>query len=214
MNKAVDVIKKIRSKFRYGLVLLFIKSSIIKALGVDIIIYHWVREGLSKDDFPELKDGLQGYSFEFLGPGDMKIIGNIKGRGDENEQKLLEHLKKGRKCLGAKYKGQVAAFTWIDLHGDSCRDHKLVLKENEAYLYDMYTLKPFRGKNIAPYLRHQCYVKLWEMGRDVFYSSTDVLNNPSIKFKRKLKARILALYFNIKLFKKYHFNWKVKEYRK
>ena len=122
-------------------------------------------------------------------------------------------LKEGKKCYGAKYKGQIVAFTWVSLDESNYEWHKLQLKENEAYLFDMHTAKAFRGKNIAPYLRYQSYRVLKNMGRNKFYSISQFFNTPSKKFKKKLNAKFLGLHLTIRLFKKYKWNWKLKDYK-
>ena len=86
------------------------------------------------------------------------------------------------------------------------------LKDNEALLVNMYTFQSFRGKNLAPYLRYHSYEFLNKQGRDTFYSISDYFNKSSIKFKEKLKAKPLKLYFHIILFKKYHWDFLLKKY--
>ena len=86
--------------------------------------------------------------------------------------------------------------------------------DNEAYLLNMWTFDAYRGKNLAPYLRYQCYLLLNNMGKDVSYSVTAYFNKSSIRFKNKLNAKHLKLYMYVGLFKKYHWNFLLKEYFK
>lgn len=209
----LKVFSKIREKFQYGLFLYFLTSH-LKKVGIEILPYYWVQEGLFGDSPIAGRNLPADYTFKFLSLEDMKIIGNIVGREDENEPMLLKRLEKGDKCLAAKYQEQIAAFTWIDLTGDSFKEHRLSLNANEAYLYDMYTLKSFRGSNIAPYLRYECYKALKDMGRGKCYSASHVFNAPSIKFKQKLNAKIIATYLDVRLINKIHWNWKLKSYAK
>ena len=51
------------------------------------------------------------------------------------------------------------------------------------------------------------------MGRVKCYSYSDLFNTPSIRFKKKLNAKILELGLYVELFKKYHWNWTIKRYR-
>ncbi len=207
----LKVFSKLKEKLQHGLFLYFLLSQ-LKRIGLDFLPCYWIQEGIF-DSTPIAMENLPaGYTFEFLTQEDMKIIGNIPGREDENVPVLLARLKKGDKCLGAKYQGQIAAFTWVDFIGDSFKDRKLILKEDEAYLYDMYTLKSFRGSNIAPHLRYECYKIAKELGRSKCYSTSDIFNAPSLKFKQKLNAKILESYLDIKLFNKFHWNWKIKDY--
>jgi ribosomal protein S18 acetylase RimI-like enzyme len=75
------------------------------------------------------------------------------------------------------------------------------LKNNEAYLWNMYTKESYRGRNLAPYLRYKSYEMLKEMGRDVIYSISDSFNTPAIKFKEKLNAEEVKHILYVKLFK-------------
>jgi hypothetical protein len=43
---------------------------------------------------------------------------------------------------------------WINFNELSYKSTIIHLKSNEAYLWYMYTVKPYRGKNLAPYLRY------------------------------------------------------------
>ncbi|WP_297691011.1 hypothetical protein, partial [uncultured Eudoraea sp.] len=86
------------------------------------------------------------------------------------------------------------------------------LKENEAYLFHMYTFEAHRGKNLAPYLRYQSYLMLKDLGRDRIYSITQFFNKSSKRFKRKLNSKDLQLFMNIILFKKFHYHFLLKTY--
>lgn len=86
------------------------------------------------------------------------------------------------------------------------------IKENEAYLFHMYTFEAHRGKNLAPYLRYQSYLMLKEMGKDRIYSITQFFNKSSKRFKKKLNSRNLKLYMNIILFKNFHYHLLLKNY--
>ena len=87
------------------------------------------------------------------------------------------------------------------------------LKDNEAYLLNMWTFHAYRGKNLAPYLRHQSYRLLEKQGRTEKYSITQYFNKSSIKFKNKLNSKHLKLYLSIALFKKFYWNFCIKEYK-
>jgi hypothetical protein len=208
----MKILKRIWLGFRYGLVLKYFLDR-LGSIGIQITPYYWVLEGLNDNSLPKLTEHPDGLTFEFFGPQEMKIIGTIPGRAWNPEKNLLFLLNEGKKCFGAKYRGEIAAFTWFDFNGNSCRTHKLRLNNREAYLFDMYTMKPFRGMDIAPYLRYRNYLVLREMGREQYYSISEFFNIPSIRFKKKLNAKILELRLDIKLFKKYYWNWKIKDHR-
>ncbi len=103
------------------------------------------------------------------------------------------------------------AFNWFDLEESNSRLHRFRLEDSEVYLFDMYTMKTFRGKGIAPCLRYETYKLLRKMGRSKFYSISDFFNITSIRFKEKLNARFLELRLYIRLFK-HPWHWKIKDF--
>jgi hypothetical protein len=205
----VSTLKWLWSKVRYGLVLHGLRNRMSR-IGLEFKPYYWVLEGSENFTSPEIKGNIAEYSLDFLGPKDMKIIGD---RGDwYNEEILLGFLKKGKKCLGIKHKGEIAAFMWIDFEECNFTPHFIRLKENEAYLFSMFTMYKYRGKNIAPYLRYKSYEKLRELGKNTFYSVSEYFNYSTIKFKKKLKAKHLKLILYIELFKKIRWSITLRKY--
>jgi hypothetical protein len=164
----------------------------------------------------------------------MKTISSIPGRHFTlTEEYFLERLRNGQKCFGLKYRGELAAFTWCDLDWcshvyfkgkttghtftwcniDRCaHGYRFPLKDNEAYLFDAYTLMHFRGKGLAPYIRYRCYKELAKSGRHKLYSISECVNTPSIKFKKKLNAKFPELRLSVELFKKWSFDLHLKKY--
>jgi hypothetical protein len=202
--------KKIARGRRYGTLSLSLHRKLCR-IGIAITPYYLVREQLSHSAIPELKDRTEDYQIEFLSPQDMKTIGEsnlIRGE----EQQFLEWLDKGWKCLGVKHLGKIVAYTWIDLEECHFSGYRFPLKKNEAYLFNMFTANSFRGKNIAAYLRYETYKVLNEMGREKFYSISEVFNKPSIKFKQKLDAKLVKKGVYITLFNKLHWNIIIKKY--
>ena len=148
------------------------------------------------------------YHVEFLHLSDTIEIAELS-----NSKSRLKRLKEGKKCLVARYHGNLAAFSWYDLESCHSSLYKFKLNEGEAYLFDAYTLKPFRGKDLACYLRFELYQELEGIGRNNLYSITEYFNKPAVRFKNKLNAKPLILGINIKLFKKWSRSWKIKGYR-
>ena len=203
--------KNLLGRIRYGTLFEAIQYR-LESIGISLSPYYWIQEGLTGDTIPDSKGNFEGYSFEFFGLDEIKSIVESKA-WKYSEEQLVSWLKDGKKCLGAKFQGQIAAFMWIDLAESNCKWYRFPLKDNEAYLFDMYTMKSFRGKGIAPYLRYQSYKVLKDMGRSKCYSYSDFLNAPSIKFKKKLNAKFLKTGLYIQLFRRYHWNWIIKSYK-
>ncbi len=200
--------EKIRNKFRYGL---FIKAlqDRFQNIGIKIRPYYLVQEFLIEELQQELEKGFENYECGFLDPKDMIILAQNRD-WNLSEEFYLGLLKEGKKCFGVKLGGQLAAFTWVNF--DECHDRgdRFSLKENEAYLFDAYTFREFRGKKIAPFMRYRSYKALYQMGINKFYSISEYFNTPSIKFKKRLGARFLKLGLFIELFNKYRWTIKLK----
>lgn len=203
--------KKISKGRRYGTLLLSLQRRLYR-LGININPFYLVLERQSETDIPELKDNLEDYRFEFLTSEDIITISQTDLiRGEETDFK--KWVDQGWKCLVAKHQGKVVAYTWIDLEECHFIGDRFRLKDNEAYLFNMYTANSFRGKNIAAYLRYETYKALKEMGRDTCYSISELANKPSIKFKQKLGAKFLKKSLYIELFKKIRLRIPLKTYK-
>jgi hypothetical protein len=209
-KEQIGFLDRVLNKLRYSSFLRIVLDGIAK-FGISIFPYYIVLEGLTNRDMPHLETGFDEYELCFLGPQDMKTISFIPGR-NFTEESLLQKLQNGQKCFGVKYRGELAAFTWCNFDWCSFKWYKFPLKDNEAYLFDAYTLMHFRGKGLAPYIRYQCYKELAKSGRHKLYSISACVNTPSIKFKKKLNAKFPELRLSIELFKKWSFDLHLKKY--
>lgn len=197
------------TKVRYGLVLQGLRNRLSR-IGLEFRPYYWVQEGANDCALPEISGNISEYSLEFLSPEDIKIIGQ-KARG-YTEEMLLDHLEKGKKCIGLKHKGEIAAFMWLDFEECNFTPGFIRLKENEVYLFSMYTMEKYRGRNIAPYLRYKSYEMLRKSGKDTFYSVSEYFNYSTIKFKGKLNAKHLKLILYIEFFKRFRRSFILRKY--
>jgi hypothetical protein len=206
----ISLWQKIFIKVRHGMILQVIINRIRK-IGIDFSPYIWFEEGINNGEMLEIKGMDKDYSFEILGPEDMKMI--AKGTTGYSEEELLGFLKEDNLCLGIMHRGEVAASMWIDFKKFNYKKTTIPLKSNEVYLWNMYTAEAYRGKNLAPYLRYRSYGILREMNRDKLYSISDAFNTPALRFKKKLKGvqrKKLILY--IELFHKVHWEITLKKY--
>jgi hypothetical protein len=205
-----NIFQKIAKKFQYGLVMMIIRSRLTR-FNIDISPYHWSLEADPGHQPPAIPGDFGGYTFEFFGPKEMEMIGPRVSNQKTSVAQMIERLDQGMVCYGAKYKGEVAAFNWARLHDIGSRFHDIKLKANEAYLFDTHTMKAFRGKGLAAYLRVRSYQALKEeMGKDTFYSLHITFNKSSTKFKQKLNAKTLKTGLYIGLFNKYRWNLTLK----
>ena len=208
-GKTGSFFHKIAEKFRHGLVLHTITYRLAR-IGIDISPYYLMKEGLGRSKLPVIKGNPSEYSYSFFGPAEMvSIVRNHPWWRLENK---LNSINEKQKCFGLKHKEEIAALMWINFEKCSYKKNTFLLKDNEVYFTNMYTVDTFRGKNLAPFLRYHCMQILAQMGRDTFYSITEYFNTPALKFKKKLNATIVKLYLNLKLFRRYEWVFTLKNY--
>ena len=188
--------KQIWHALRFGQVLHNFQYFLLRR-DIYIMPYYWTQEGIVETPPPPLKDNPKNYLFRPMGRDDMRIVSSVIP--DYTEQQLVEKLEAGIRCYGLTHQGEIAAFMWCNFKECTCEWHRVTLKDHEAYLFAMYTMDAFRGKSIAPYLRHRVYATLREMGKDTFYSITECFNSPSKRFKSKLGARFLWMGIGLNL---------------
>jgi hypothetical protein len=179
----------------------------LNKLGIRIMPFYVFSEGHFSGTIHKKKNEFNEYEIVFLGPKDMREMSEIPFRYI-CEKRLQKRLKDGNLCLGIRYHGELVAFTWCDLTRCNFTGLNFLLEKDEAYLYDAYTNPLFRGKGIAPYLRCQLYKNLAEIGKHQLFSVSEYFNKPSIRFKKKLNAKIIGKGLIIDLFNKWHFNSK------
>lgn len=209
-NLKTSSLNKILIKVRYGLTLQGIRY-LLRLIKIEISPFYLFQEGINFTEMPEIKGIKNDYSYELLGPGDMKEIGAINDYG-YSEEKLLKLLEAGEQCLGIKHNNEIAAFMWVKFNEINYKSTHITLENDEAYLWFMYTRNSYRGNNLAPCLRYQSYKMLKEIGRDKLYSISDSFNSPAVTFKKKLNAKKLKLILFVEFFKKFQQSYTLKSY--
>jgi len=209
-TKDISPLKRYWNILRHGLFLFGLRNRLAN-IGLDINPYYWVQEEVEECNEPDIKGNPSEYSVRFLNLEEFKLI--IKNEPSASVSEMVEGLKNGQLCIGLEHNGNIAAYTFIDLHDFVYFNRTFKLKENEAYLLNMWTFHSYRGKNLAPFLRYQTYKLLDKQGRTVKYSITQYFNKSSIKFKSKLNSKHLKLFISIALFKKYYWNFLIKNYQ-
>ena len=195
---------------KHGLFLHGLRNRLAR-IGIDIMPYYWVQEETNPMVPPKIRDdSANQYSVSYFNEEDLEQI-KTTIKGIEHKD-LLKNLRDGQICVGIKKNLEIVAFMFIQQENVSFRGRNIPLKANEAYLKDMYTFEDFRGKNIAPYLRFQCYELLRERGIDTKYSISEYFNKSTFKFKKKLNSELLSLHLSIILFNKKRWNFKIKDF--
>ena len=205
-------LKLVWMRIRYGLVL-FSMRNLLSRIGIDIEPYYWVKEGHIRYSYPSIKGNEKEFSIKKLDFLESKqVLSKSSGMG-HHVKKLKENIENGQFCIGLFHKDNIAAYMFIDVNDFTYRGKVFKLKDNEAYLLNMYTFEEYRGRNLAPYLRSKCYDLLKEKGIVNIFSITSYFNNSSKKFKRKLNAQNLNLVLSITLFKSFQKHFLLKTYK-
>jgi hypothetical protein len=178
-------------------------------LGLTIMPLYLFREGLSlagslgpMEQSPELAS-------EFMSEEEMEELSGLPGRTVSKED-LVERLRRGNRCLGFRRQRDLVAFSWCDLEQCNFRGFQFPLQENEAYLFDAYTLVPYRGQRLAAAVRCALYRELAAIGKTRLLSLSYALDKPAVKFKERLNAQKLELLLFVELFRKWSLCTKVK----
>jgi hypothetical protein len=201
----LKALKKAMKRYKDGILLNVIYQKMhLNRMG--FIPFYLVEEGFFGKSSMSVEPKINPLEVVELGPADMAVVGAQREK-DHTEEEMLEMSSRGCVCLGLKYQGEIAALMWYDLRQCSYKYLKFNLTENEAYLYSARTLKAYRGKALAPYLRQKMYAHLASMGRTRLYSITLYENTPSLMFKKKLNAFNVRLYLRIQLFRKNRFTF-------
>ena len=177
-----------------------------------LILFYLIREGRFGDSDLNLKPKLDQYEVGFLKPSDIKTIASHP-EVECPEDIVRERLSNGCLCFGIKHKGNITAYTWINLNKTESEFLFFPLKKNEVFLFDTRTFQAYRGKNLAPYLRYELYKQLEKLGRTNLISITSFFNVEAIKFKKKLKVKRQKLYLHVIFLKKYRLNILLKSYK-
>jgi len=196
--------KYIRMKMRYNPFPRIVLDGLAK-MQIRIQPYYVVLEGLIDGVLDDLEVQRNEYEIGFLGIEDMNVIGSIPFREISYED-VLTRLEEGKMCFGAKRSGELAAFSWCDIEEFDFKGLGFPLRKNEAYLFDAYTFDSFRGRGLAPYLRYQLYKELGKLGRHRLYSISERFNASSLKFKRKLNAKVIGSGLCVDVLNRWHFS--------
>ncbi len=201
---------RLKGRIKYGLLTQEILDGFGR-LGVRVTPYVIVDEspGASLDIQLEAAD----YIVRTLTADDIALIANMPGR-KRDLNKTLARLDDSE-CLGIFVNGTLAGYTWSRYDRISRSKGRIelhVLKPDEAYLFDMYVDKPFRGMALAPLLRHRSYRHVLAKEVRRFYSITPYFNRSSRKFKAKLGARELELRVGLKLWSLMDADFRIRRY--
>jgi len=210
---STGVLQRLRRKAKHGLILQEILNTLGRR-GLWLCPYIVYRES----EVPGSNDNTRAQQLEYreLLSTETPIIAAIEGY-ELQEAKIRERFTRGDVAFGTFSDDRLVAYTWANLRkfpglGDApaVRD----LDSEEAYLYDAYTIREFRGIAIIPELRTYLYTALRTSGRHKFYSVSVYFNRSARRFKEKLGAREAELRFSVNLFGRIHKDFLIKRWRR
>ena len=169
----------------------------LASIGITVHPFFVVREGgdgatIASD--PRLTCG-------FIGIDDIPELVRIGPSVDA--AKYAERLRRGLLCYAVKDGNRIVATMWCDLEEFNFQPNYRPLERHEAYLFGAYTDPNYRGQNLAPLMRLNCYVALRAIGRDTFFSYTDYSNTSARRFKKKLGAVDESLRVHVQAFNRF-----------
>ncbi len=155
-------------------------------------------ETLEDVDPPATRPGVEPFRFVTLTADD---IDDLLALGTEsNREEMLRWLSGGKLCFGLRDGEKLVANMWCDLDEVNFAPVHRALDRDEAYLFAAYTDPTYRGRDLAPKLRHACYAHLRANGRTRLVSYSEPFNVASRRFKQKLGAREVGTCVHVDLF--------------
>jgi len=201
-------VKLLWKRIHHGLFLFTLRNTLTR-VGPDIAPYYWYKEVRNGSDEPEIRDSFKDYELGVIGIDEIGIMDNIMGLTTEE----LEHnLSGGQLCIGLRKENEIAALLFVDMKDITFKERLFKITDKEGYLLNVYTFQAHRGKNLATYLRYHCFELLEKHGIDELYSIVSYFNTSSLKVNKKLNAQKLKLYLHIGLFKKYRWNFLLRDF--
>lgn len=185
----------------------------LNVIGIHGAVYYLVREDIDAEPPRDPRVDRGEFTVCFLGEDDMASIGRHPDREQPwlTETAMRESLRKGNPCIGIKHNGEIAAFTWFNCGEITYPPERRRLEADEAYLFDLYTLKQYRGMGLAPIVRAEAYRAIRAQGRTRVYSVSEFFNHASIRVKKKLNATFVHLGICVSLFnERYRWKWTLK----
>lgn len=189
--------------------LLLYSAYVLKKVGLEIKPYYLTQESAQPNLKVKLSSDFGSATCDFLTLPEIKMI--------QSHPETREFPEMGVKdgsclCYAIKYHQEIMSFIWCNLTRCDYLKSSFTLKNDETYLFNAYTYKIYRGANLAPYLRNECYKSLSKLGRTRLFSHTEYFNAPAVNFKKKVNAKHIKLSLYINLLRKFAWHITLKQY--
>ncbi|MEB8344490.1 GNAT family N-acetyltransferase [Flavobacteriaceae bacterium KMM 6898] len=202
-------IKMVRNRIKNGL-FLFTLRNFLTRIGLDIDPYYWDEERLDQCTEPKIRDTSNTYEIVNVEADEVGILHNILGM---DSVELKKDIQNGQLCMGLKHKDEIVAVVFAKFNDLVYKNRTFKLGSNQGYILNLYTFESYRGKNLAPYLRYHCYLALKERGVDNIFCITSYFNKSVLISNKKLNIKHVTLFLHIGLFKRFHWNYILKNYK-
>ena len=152
------------------------------------------------------------FQLAYIGEERMDELASLAGRNTPIEDLQMRFMCRNL-CLAVQKDQQIIAFSWASFGLFQFESYMFQLMENEAYLFDAYTVPAYRGRGLAGVIRRQLHRDLAAMGRARFYSVTLRNNTSAMRFKHKMDGRVVDHGFYIRLFDRWSLGTRARPHR-
>ena len=108
MDQLTELLRKVKQRYRDGLLLNSIYGELKKKI-FEINLFYLFQGSLSDETNLDIQPNIKPVVIEFLKPSDMQSM-STKAERDYSEEKMLQMLSEGCKCMGIKYKGSIVSY--------------------------------------------------------------------------------------------------------
>ena len=123
-----------------------------------------------------------------ISPDDMARVASVTSE-QVVRRTLQERFEKGSDLWFAKIDGTIVTYRWNVRKTPLRRSERFFpLSDNDVYLYDIWTYKEFRGRNIAYYLDHYVLGQLKREGLERAFWAVYRWNKSSLRYTSKMPA--------------------------
>jgi len=152
------------------------------------------------------------FQLAYIGEERMGELLSLAGRDTPAEGLQMRFMFRNP-CLAILKDQRIVAFSWVAFGMFQFESYVFPLQEDEAYLFDAYTVPEYRGRGLAGVIRRQLHRDLSSQGRPRLYSVT-LRNKPSaLRFKSKVNGRVVDHGFYIRLFDRWSLGTRARPHR-
>jgi hypothetical protein len=206
-----DVISKLKGRLRHGLATQELLDRLARS---GFVVYPYIVFKEFADSRFSRPPELPTLTTRRLHEEDAAQISAISVRPQDAE-KIGERFRHGNIGVGAFDGDKLIAYTWCNLNhfgGIGQKSPRRSLADDEAYLYDAFTLPAYRGHALVPHLRTELYKILETEGRIHVYSVSLWFNRSARRFKAKLGASAVEARLSVNLFDRFKRDLLLKRY--